>query len=309
MGVIVATKPVNAIKGRQGFQRTGRADPLQAAALSIPALLSEQVEPATAPPNYTDVHGAYLARLGHPWHRATARRSPEQIQQDRLLVASPDTSLEELNELAGSHDAVTLSGVARHRNADADILYSMASRLDHEDYEDVLCRIGERDISDARTMALLANSTSEKVKVWAAWHDNTPASSLAAFRDHPDAAVRQGTAENPSTPDVTLLYMGNALYEGDGPCRTAAKANPNYPSNASRLDLAAAEETPAFEREMLCWDSNAQVRKAARSFFGDNRPSAGELATEAQRRRLPRHIVQGIARRKQELEDRTAPGD
>lgn len=309
MGVNVAAKPVNAIKGRQGFQRTGRADPLQAAALSIPALLTEQVEPATAPPNYTDVHGAYLARLGHPWHRAAARRSPEQVQQDRLLVAETETPLEQLSELAGSHDAVTLAGVARHRNVDADTLYSMASRLDHEDYEDVICRIGERDIADARTMALLANSKSEKVKVWAAWHDNTPASSLAAFRDHPDAAVRQGTAENPSTPDITLLYMGNALYEGDGPCRTAAKANPNYPSVESRLALAVAEETPAFEREMLCWDSNAQVRKSARSSLGNDRPTAEALAAEARRRRLPRHVVAGIARRKQELEDRTASAD
>jgi hypothetical protein len=297
-------RPVNAIKGKQGFQRTGRADPLEMARVGIPVAPWGPADPAPAPPGYTDVHRAFLAKSGRRWAGGFTEAP---VAASKSLAVDESTMTEDLDRIAGeSLDASVLTKVARHENVSAAALHAMAMRLDHEDYEDVICRIGESSKALPDTMRLLAQSKSEKVKVWAAWHDNTPAECHAAFRDHRDAAVRQGSAENPGAPSETLFYLGNALYEGDGACRTAAKANASYPSVEERTALASHAGTPILEREMLAWDSNARVRKAAREAFGDSRPSADELADAARRRGLPRHKWQGIADRKRALEDRTS---
>lgn len=298
----------NAIKGRKGFQRTGRADPLDSANLGIPKGLLTAVNPAAAPSGYEDIHSAfgdlYRVRKFSPT-AADAQRAA--VEDTRRIAQDPETESDTLDYIASrSNDAVALASVARHRNTNATTLQAMVLRLDHVDYEDVICRIGENRLASPDTMRVIANSTSDKVKIWAAWHDNTPADCHVAFRDHFDAAVRQGTAENVGTPREVLFYMGNALYEGDGPCRTAAKSNANYPSVEDRLALAQGSSTPNLEREMLAWDTNAKVRKAAREYFGEARPSSSDLAREAYSRGLPRHVADGIASRKVLLEDRTA---
>lgn len=307
----------NAIKGRQGFQRTGRTDPTQVANIQISPALLGLTRPADAPTGYEDIHLAFKGGqasgplLDYPGAGATQQSAPADEANDKEfaveLAHDSETDADTLDYIAKKNtDPAVLAAVAKHPNTNPSTLHLMAMNLDHRDFEDVICRIGENQTAEPETMRLLATSTSEKVKVWAAWHDNTPADCHLSFRDHTNAAVRQGSAENPGAPSETLFYLGNALYEGDGPCRTAAKSNPQYPSVEDRLNLASSNKTPVLEREMLAWDTNAKVRRAAKEYFGDNRPSSDDLFREAKRRNFPRHVVEGIARRKVALEDKTS---
>lgn len=298
---------LNVAKGHQGFVRTGRADPLEPGNAVISEQLARTIEPAPAPANYRDIHSAFTVRAAHAWGRLAKPQPEFDDTESRNLARQEDTPPEVLEVLSrDSKDPGVLCLVAKHKNTPPDALHHMALTLDHEDYEDVMCRIGENQKALPKTMVLIAHSKSEKVKTWAAWHDNTPSDCHVAFRDHINAAVRQGTAENPGAPKDVLFCLGNALYEGDGACRTAAKSNPSYPSVEERLAMARDGDTPRFEQEMLAWDTNAKVRKAARERLGDNRPDAQELAQEARRRGLPSHIVTGIGQRKIALETRTA---
>jgi len=307
----------NAIPGRQGFQRTGRTDPVRVANIQISPALLGLTRPADAPMGYEDIHLAFKGgQPGHPLMNfpgsgaLQGSASIHETNDDEFtaeLACAPDTDGDTLDYIAQKNtDAAILAAIAKHPNTGPSTLHYMAMNLDHQDFEDVICRIGENQTAKPETMRLLSTSTSEKVKVWAAWHDNTPADCHLSFRDHLNAAVRQGSAENPGAPSETLFYLGNALYEGDGPCRTAAKSNPNYPSVEERLKLATGSKTPMLEREMLAWDTNAKVRKAAKEYFGDSRPSSDDLFREAKRRNFPRHVIEGIARRKVALEDKTS---
>ena len=298
---------LNVAKNHKGFVRTGRADPLEPGNAVISEELSRTLEPAPAPPNYRDIHSAYAGRAAQTWGLPARAKPQFDDAEAQNLAAREDTSPEVLEILSReSKNPAVLSLVAKHKETTPAILHHMASTLDHEDYEDVVCRIGENQSALPKTMMLIAHSKSEKVKTWAAWHDNTPSDCHVEFRDHINAAVRQGSAENPGAPKDVLFCLGNALYEGDGACRTAAKSNPSYPSVDERLAMARDPSTPRFEQEMLAWDTNATVRKAARERLGEGRPDATELAAEARRRGLPSHVATGIGRRKVALETRTA---